>query len=266
MRSRCYFRVERDHGRGEADTVLADAQAASRSIYPERALMIQTARLKSAMPIALADCFAIAATHGPASTSFTDRPEILTATCPAGSRIYASHRSPRRALDGVAGIGAAVGRVHLLAGATTPRQRSRQSISVRCVRCVRTPHDMDNLDARRRFAHGSGPCPGNRVEVRVLSSASGSSSVRSAHGEEHEPIAACAHPTCRVRIDRDEGAGDDRHLLVLDDHRSRAADCGVHVLRPVRAMVLRRGLASGWELDLVEPERPDPEGLPTPLS
>ena len=72
-----HYRVERDHGRDEADTVLAGMRRNIGLDLPGTSLMIATARLKSAMPIALADCFAIATAHSHGLTLLTGDPEIL---------------------------------------------------------------------------------------------------------------------------------------------------------------------------------------------
>ena len=77
-----YYRVERDHGRGEADTVLAGMRKSFALDLPGTSLMIATARLKSAMPIALADCFAIATAHSHGLTLLTGDPEILDRDVP----------------------------------------------------------------------------------------------------------------------------------------------------------------------------------------
>lgn len=77
-----YYRVERDHGRGEADTVLAGMRKSFALDLPGTSLMIATARLKSAIPIALADCFAIATAHSHGLTLLTGDPEILDRDVP----------------------------------------------------------------------------------------------------------------------------------------------------------------------------------------
>lgn len=77
-----YYRVERDHGRGEADTVLAGMRKSFALDLPGTSLMIETGRLKSAMPIALADCFAIATAKSHGVTLLTGDPEILDREVP----------------------------------------------------------------------------------------------------------------------------------------------------------------------------------------
>lgn len=77
-----YYRVERDHGRGEADTVRTGMRKSFALDLPGTSLMIETARLKSALPIALADCFAIATAHSHGLTLLTGDPEILDREVP----------------------------------------------------------------------------------------------------------------------------------------------------------------------------------------
>lgn len=72
-----YYRVERDHGRSEADTVLAGMRKRFTLDLPGTSIMLETARLKAAMPIALADCFAIATAQAHGLTLLTGDPEIL---------------------------------------------------------------------------------------------------------------------------------------------------------------------------------------------
>jgi predicted nucleic acid-binding protein len=72
-----YYRVERDHGRIEADQVLAGMRKVLELDLPGTALMIETARLKAAMSIALGDCFAIATARSHGLTLLTGDPEIL---------------------------------------------------------------------------------------------------------------------------------------------------------------------------------------------
>jgi predicted nucleic acid-binding protein len=61
-----YYRIERDHGRDEADDVLGALRASLAPDLPGTARMIEAARLKARASIALADCFAAttAAAHG----------------------------------------------------------------------------------------------------------------------------------------------------------------------------------------------------------
>jgi predicted nucleic acid-binding protein len=77
-----YYRVERDHSRGEADQVLAGMRKVLALDLPGTALMIETARLKATMPIALGDCFAIATARSHGLTLLTGDPEILARDVP----------------------------------------------------------------------------------------------------------------------------------------------------------------------------------------
>jgi uncharacterized protein with PIN domain len=72
-----YYRVERDHGRGEADEVLGQLRGALELDLPGTARMIETARLKATLPIALGDCFAIATACARKLHLLTGDPEIL---------------------------------------------------------------------------------------------------------------------------------------------------------------------------------------------
>jgi len=74
-----YYRVERDHGRRAADQTVADLRAALTADLPGTARMIEVARLKARIPIALADCFAIATAEAHGLTLLTGDPEILDA-------------------------------------------------------------------------------------------------------------------------------------------------------------------------------------------
>jgi predicted nucleic acid-binding protein len=71
-----YYRVERDHGREEADDVLGQLRAALDLELPGTARMLETARLKATHAIALADCFAIATAAARGLTLLTGDPEI----------------------------------------------------------------------------------------------------------------------------------------------------------------------------------------------
>lgn len=77
-----YYRVERDHGRSEADEVLAGLRKTFELDLPGTTLMIETARLKASTPIALGDCFAIATACARNSTLLTGDPEILDRDVP----------------------------------------------------------------------------------------------------------------------------------------------------------------------------------------
>lgn len=72
-----YYRVERDHGRAEADDVLGELRAALEFDLPGVERMIDVARLKATLPIALGDCFAIATSVALDRTLLTGDPEIL---------------------------------------------------------------------------------------------------------------------------------------------------------------------------------------------
>ncbi len=71
-----YYRTERDHGRQAADEVLADLRVVMEIELPGTGRMVETARLKAAHPIALADCFAIATAAAHALTLLTGDPEL----------------------------------------------------------------------------------------------------------------------------------------------------------------------------------------------
>jgi len=77
-----YYRVERDHGRSEADEVLTEMRRTIELDLPGTALMVETARLKAIMPIALADCFAIATARARDLTLLSGDPEILDRDVP----------------------------------------------------------------------------------------------------------------------------------------------------------------------------------------
>lgn len=74
-----YYRVERDHGRQAADEVLADLRQLFEVELPGVTRMVETARLKAELPIALADCFAIATAAAHGLTLLTGDPEIVGA-------------------------------------------------------------------------------------------------------------------------------------------------------------------------------------------
>lgn len=77
-----YYRVERDHGRFDADDVLAGIRKAFELDLPGVALMVETARLKASIPVALGDCFAIATASAHSLTLLTGDPEILDRDIP----------------------------------------------------------------------------------------------------------------------------------------------------------------------------------------
>jgi PIN domain nuclease of toxin-antitoxin system len=78
-----YYRVERDHGRGEADETLRDLRAAFALDLPGTARMIEVARLKARAAIALGDCFAVTTAAAHDLPLLTGDPEIIKlADCP----------------------------------------------------------------------------------------------------------------------------------------------------------------------------------------
>ena len=80
-----YCRVERDHGRQPADEVLAELRRILDVELPGVVRMVETARLEARVPIALADCFAIATAAAHGAPLLTGDPEILACTdlpCP----------------------------------------------------------------------------------------------------------------------------------------------------------------------------------------
>ena len=72
-----YYRIERDHGRPAADEVIGELRAALDCDLPGTGRMIEAARLKATMPMALGDCFAVATAAGHGLTLLTGDPEIL---------------------------------------------------------------------------------------------------------------------------------------------------------------------------------------------
>jgi uncharacterized protein with PIN domain len=72
-----YYRIERQHGRAEADAMLAWLRERFEVELPGVNRMIDSARLKAAMPIALADCFAIATAAAHKLPLLTGDPQIL---------------------------------------------------------------------------------------------------------------------------------------------------------------------------------------------
>jgi predicted nucleic acid-binding protein len=72
-----YYRVERDHGRAQADDVLRELRAQVDVELPGTGRMIDAARIKAALPIALGDCFAIATAVARDAELLTGDPEIL---------------------------------------------------------------------------------------------------------------------------------------------------------------------------------------------
>jgi uncharacterized protein with PIN domain len=72
-----YHRLERDHGRRAADDVLSEMRIAFDVELPGTSRMIETARLKARLPIALGDCFAIATAAAHGLPLLTGDPEII---------------------------------------------------------------------------------------------------------------------------------------------------------------------------------------------
>lgn len=74
-----YYRIERDHGRVEADEVLSDLRGTVSLDLPGTGLMVETARLKARYAMALADCFAVATAASNGTVLLTGDPEIIDA-------------------------------------------------------------------------------------------------------------------------------------------------------------------------------------------
>jgi PIN domain nuclease of toxin-antitoxin system len=72
-----YYRVARDQGQAAADETLGDLRAALALDLPGTARMIEVARLKAQVPIALGDCFAIATAAARDLPLLTGDPEII---------------------------------------------------------------------------------------------------------------------------------------------------------------------------------------------
>lgn len=72
-----YYRVERDHGREAADEVLSELRAAFELELPAVGRMVEVARLKARVPVALGDCFALATATAHGLPLLTGDPEIL---------------------------------------------------------------------------------------------------------------------------------------------------------------------------------------------
>ena len=73
-----YYRVERDHGRGDADEVLSELRTLIELELPGTPRMVETARIKAARRLALGDCFAIATATAHGLPLLTGDPEILS--------------------------------------------------------------------------------------------------------------------------------------------------------------------------------------------
>jgi predicted nucleic acid-binding protein len=72
-----HYRTARDHGRQEADQVLAELRQQIAEDLPGISAMREVARLKAENPIALADCFAIALATEEGAVLLTGDPEII---------------------------------------------------------------------------------------------------------------------------------------------------------------------------------------------
>ncbi|HUB99503.1 MAG TPA: type II toxin-antitoxin system VapC family toxin [Solirubrobacterales bacterium] len=82
-----HYRTSRDHGRPEADQVLAELRPQISEDLPGISAMRAVAGLKAEHPIALADCFAIALAAEKGAVLLTGDPEIIEAKqLPCGVR------------------------------------------------------------------------------------------------------------------------------------------------------------------------------------
>jgi predicted nucleic acid-binding protein len=72
-----HYRTTRDHGRQEADQVLADLRPLITENLPGIAAMRAVSALKAEHPIALADCFAIALAAEEEAELLTGDPKII---------------------------------------------------------------------------------------------------------------------------------------------------------------------------------------------
>lgn len=71
------YRLERDHGRSAAEEVVSELRVALELELPGTTRMLETARLKAELPIALGDCFALATAAAHQLPLLTGDPEIL---------------------------------------------------------------------------------------------------------------------------------------------------------------------------------------------
>jgi len=74
-----YSLTERRHGRGAADMILARLRERLDLDLPQTGRMIESARLKARLRVALADCFAISTAAAHALPLLTGDPAILGA-------------------------------------------------------------------------------------------------------------------------------------------------------------------------------------------
>jgi PIN domain nuclease of toxin-antitoxin system len=77
-----YYRLERDHGRRQADQTLTQLRAALSPDLPGTARMIEVARLKARASIALAGCFAAMTASAHGLSLWTGDPELLEMSDP----------------------------------------------------------------------------------------------------------------------------------------------------------------------------------------
>lgn len=74
-----YYLIERRHGRAAADTILGRLRERLDFDLPQTGRMIESARLKARLRVALADCFAISTAAAYGLPLLTGDPEILQA-------------------------------------------------------------------------------------------------------------------------------------------------------------------------------------------
>lgn len=72
-----YYRLECDYGRDRADETLDDLVVKLKPDLPRRARMVEAARLKARLSIALGDCFGLATAAAHGLKFLTGDPEIL---------------------------------------------------------------------------------------------------------------------------------------------------------------------------------------------
>jgi predicted nucleic acid-binding protein len=72
-----YYRIEQDHGRPTADDKLAQLRTVLDVELPGVERMLEAARLRTWLAVALADCFAIATAVAHGLPLLTGDPEIL---------------------------------------------------------------------------------------------------------------------------------------------------------------------------------------------
>jgi uncharacterized protein with PIN domain len=75
-----HYRTTRDHGRQEADQMLAELRPLITESLPGIATMRSVSALKAEHPIALADCFAVALAAEEEAELLTGGPEIIDRT------------------------------------------------------------------------------------------------------------------------------------------------------------------------------------------